>query len=302
MEPIRSTHFHHPRLDPLGVEVLTLDELRHRVAPGRWRAPGRVDFHLLLLVTGGRGAHTVDFVHHPLAHGDLLNVRPGQVQQWHPGTALHGLLLLATPLALLPDRLGGALPDAQRLAMEAWPCVHRPAPAEAQALRHSLQQMAADIQTFDGDARTAALVRHSLLALWLRVARGLPASPGEGAAPHSLHAVHRLFARELERHFADRLGVADYARRLGYSESTLARACHAAAGQSPKQLIDARTVLEARRLLAHSPASVGAIGHRLGFSEATNFNKFFTRLAGCTPLAFRRQQKIQSPVAAQSSH
>ena len=79
----------------------------------------------------------------------------------------------------------------------------------------------------------------------------------------------------------------DYARRLGYSESTLSRACVAAVGHTAKRAIDLRLVLEAKRLLVHSQATVVQISHQLGFSEPTNFVKFFRRLAGRTPQQFR---------------
>jgi AraC-like DNA-binding protein len=81
--------------------------------------------------------------------------------------------------------------------------------------------------------------------------------------------------------------VLDYAKRLGYSESTLSRACVAATGYTAKQAIDLRVALEARRMLVHSDATVAQIGHRLGFSEPTNFVKFFRRTCGVTPLDFR---------------
>ncbi|MDB6106331.1 MAG: helix-turn-helix domain protein [Gammaproteobacteria bacterium] len=53
-------------------------------------------------------------------------------------------------------------------------------------------------------------------------------------------------------------------------------------------MIDRRVVLEAQRLLVHSGATSSAIGEELGFSESTNFVKFFKRQVGMTPEAFRR--------------
>jgi transcriptional regulator GlxA family with amidase domain len=49
-------------------------------------------------------------------------------------------------------------------------------------------------------------------------------------------------------------------------------------------------VLEARRLLAHTDDSVAAIGESLGFSESTNFGKFFEARTGERPGAFRKRQ------------
>jgi AraC-like DNA-binding protein len=43
-------------------------------------------------------------------------------------------------------------------------------------------------------------------------------------------------------------------------------------------------------MLAHTDASVAAIGEELGFSEPTNFVKFFKARAGKLPGAFREEQ------------
>ena len=132
----------------------------------------------------------------------------------------------------------------------------------------------------------AAIIRHALLALLLRLARELRAE--EESTPASRAAeIHRLFLRELETGFHRRLSVLDYARRIGYSESTISRACLAAAGSTAKQLVDLRIALEAKRLLVHSQATVAQIGHQLGFAEPTNFVKFFRRMEGTTPNEFR---------------
>nr|WP_280714772.1 helix-turn-helix domain-containing protein [Kitasatospora sp. MAP5-34] len=65
----------------------------------------------------------------------------------------------------------------------------------------------------------------------------------------------------------------------------------AATGRSAKQLADARVALQAQRLLAHTDLPVAAIGRALGFTEATNFGKFFARETGRTPGGFRRAQR-----------
>jgi AraC-like DNA-binding protein len=60
-----------------------------------------------------------------------------------------------------------------------------------------------------------------------------------------------------------------------------------ASGSSPKALIEQRLILEAKRLLAHTGLAVEAIATKVGFSEPTNFVKFFRRHGGMRPLDFR---------------
>lgn len=83
----------------------------------------------------------------------------------------------------------------------------------------------------------------------------------------------------------------DYAAALGYSPRTLTRMSLAATGRTAKQVIDDRVVLEAKRLLAHTDRPVAAIGVDLGFSEATNFVKFFIAREGSSPTTFRSGQR-----------
>jgi len=56
-----------------------------------------------------------------------------------------------------------------------------------------------------------------------------------------------------------------------------------ATGQTAKQVLVERLVLEAKRLLVHTELSAAAVAAELSFSEATNFGNFFTRRAGTSP-------------------
>jgi AraC-like DNA-binding protein len=134
---------------------------------------------------------------------------------------------------------------------------------------------------------TEALLRQLLGALLIRLAR-LPA-PHQHPSPAT--EPYLAFRRELQRSFATTRSVETYAARLGYSPRTLTRACLAATGRTAKQLADARVALEAQRLLAHTDLPVSEIGRSLGFTEPTNFGKFFTRETGQTPGAFRLTQR-----------
>jgi len=51
--------------------------------------------------------------------------------------------------------------------------------------------------------------------------------------------------------------------------------------------IHERLILETKRLLFHTDQSVKEIAFRLGFEEASYFNRFFKRIVGDTPLTYR---------------
>jgi len=111
---------------------------------------------------------------------------------------------------------------------------------------------------------------------------------GSGRNIQQLPAAYVAFRSRLEDHLAESHQVADHARTLGYSARTISRACLAVTGQTAKQVLIDRLVLEAKRLLVHTDLTAAAIGAQIGFSEPTNFHRFFKRHVGNQPAAFRR--------------
>jgi AraC-like DNA-binding protein len=106
------------------------------------------------------------------------------------------------------------------------------------------------------------------------------------------------FRKEIEVSYATSRRVEDYAERLGCSVRTLTRACLAVTGRSAKQVIDDRVTLEAKRLLAYSDLPIATVGHQLGFTEPTNFGRFFARETGLTPGEFRLSETIADSTAS----
>lgn len=94
----------------------------------------------------------------------------------------------------------------------------------------------------------------------------------------------------IERRFRLREPVSTYAAALGVSETALRAACAKVAGSSPTQMLDQRALLEARRSLLYSNASVAEIGFSLGFGDPAYFSRFFTRNLGMSPRRFRDSQ------------
>lgn len=286
---LKEVHFDNPRLTAVGVEALTLEELRAGASPGALAGPQRVDFFHVLLVERGEGQHMVDFIEHELKPGTVLFVRPGQVQQWQPASPVEGTLILMANTALMPCIHG---PEMRLLSLPLWSAVARPEPEVFAVVSSDFRRLKTDIGRFKGSDLEVALIQHELLSMLLRLAPAMQSSrmaKGSGREAE----VHALFAQALEAGYAGRQSVLAYANRLGFSESTVSRACVAMTGRTAKQLIDERVALEAKRLLVHSEATAAQIGHWLGFTEATNFVKFFRRTAGMTPLDFRARMTAQ---------
>lgn len=261
---------------PIGIDVLDFAELSAR---GNRRgldlsAPLRPAFHHLIHVGRGPVRHTVDFQDHTLESGSWLWVRAGQVHQYVPRDhpAARGTLVIWQP-GFVPAE---PLQDDSPMTLTG-----RHARSAGLALRHLVHEYG-DPASLPLDAHIETL-RHLLGVLLLRLAHACPAPAPSGPAGD----VFRTFRAAVERDFAHAHHVSDYAAALGYSGRTLTRAAQAATGSTAKQYLDARILLEARRLLVHTDATSAEISRRLGFPDPSDFTKFFRRRDGGTPLRFR---------------
>ncbi|WP_091029603.1 AraC family transcriptional regulator [Glycomyces harbinensis] len=261
------------------VEILTLSRLRASAASELAR-PFRPDRHCLVTLTSGALRHSVDFKEHHMGPGQWLWARPGQVQRWGALDRAEGTVVRFATGFLDPDTAIGVCADDPHA-----PVLRVPASEDHALLRAATTQLQWEHSADRLAAETRQQVlRHLLAVLVLRVA-GLP---GAVAGPEPSE-VYLAFRDAVERDFANTRRLADYAAALAYSPRTLSRATLATAGIPAKEFIDKRVVLEAKRMLACSAMPAARIGQRLGFSSATNFNKFFAQRTGMTPIAFRSE-------------
>ena len=96
-----------------------------------------------------------------------------------------------------------------------------------------------------------------------------------------------LFKNLLDDRFRTVKSVAGYAGLMSVSEKKLNKATTTTLGRSPKELIDERVILEAKRILVYTNNSIKQIGFDLGFEEPTNFIKYFRKHERKTPIEFR---------------
>jgi AraC-like DNA-binding protein len=99
----------------------------------------------------------------------------------------------------------------------------------------------------------------------------------------------RHFNYLVEEHFKEKRKVSDYASLLFKSPKTISNAFHLHRNRSPLQVIHDRLMLEAKRYLLYTDKSVKEISLELSFEEPTQFNKFFKKNSGFTPLDFRKK-------------
>ncbi len=265
------------------VEVVRLDGLE--IGGERVREPHRHDYHELIWVREGEGAHSLDGRAVPVEPRTLTIIGRGQVHVFESGRGLRGAVV----------RFGDELVygGAERRAAQGWLLAGRggrtvPVPAgDVGVLDGVIAALAAEA-ALPPDARAAELSHHLIAVLLLWAERWYDASRSEAREPDDADVqLQRRFARLLERDFSAHHDAGHYADALAVPPAALSRALNEVTGRSTKELVTDRVMLEAARLLRFTDLTVGEVAHRAGFSDPLYFSRAFKRHTGEAPTDFR---------------
>ncbi len=98
-----------------------------------------------------------------------------------------------------------------------------------------------------------------------------------------------LFRDLLETNFTKLKAVNDYSSQLFISEKRLGQATSKILGKTPKEIINDRILLEAKRFLVYSHLTIKEIGQDLGFEDPAYFVRYFKKNTETTPVEFREK-------------
>lgn len=245
-------------------------------------------FFQILYMARGRGEAWLDAAQRALL-GPCIVCVPAMAAHgfvFAPGVEGHVITVQAQHLAALlaPEpSLGARLAEPVHLAMAR----HEAAP---KALGEAVQALA-DEHAHHLAWRAAALDA-ALWRLVLALARALPSARADtGGLPVAGRAVDHLtrYRTLVDARFREQPSVVSLAADLGITATQLNRICRAVLGRSALDLLHARIALEAQRHLAYTTLSVKHIALDLGFSDPGYFTRFFQRVSGATPSAWRQQ-------------
>lgn len=101
------------------------------------------------------------------------------------------------------------------------------------------------------------------------------------------------FMNELRANYKNSHQVSYYAERVCVSPKYLTQVVKQVLGLTPKEIIDRKLSVESMYLLGRSNKSIQEISNELGFPDQSYFGRFFKRLLGMSPLAFRRNPDMR---------
>ncbi|MBA1202751.1 helix-turn-helix domain-containing protein [Pseudomonas capeferrum] len=268
-----------------GTDLLHCESISARSRLHHWeiKAHRHAELFQLLYVRRGHAQVEIEGQRSTISEATIQVVPPLAVHGFHFSADIQGhVLTFGTALvADLEKHLGAPLTVLGRAASY-------PLEADRRALHTLVDTLHREYQ---GHAPGRALMLQSLmttLMVWMSRRQQVGHRP-RNRNEREQQLISR-YLRLVEAHYREHLSVETFATRLGVSSVQLNALCRQLTGQTALQVVHQRLLLEARRNLIYTRMSISQLSDYLGFSDATYFSRFFKRLAGQTPNAFRRER------------
>lgn len=138
------------------------------------------------------------------------------------------------------------------------------------------------------NAHKRAIAEHLFAVFLLDIQAVTEQSPEADKVGRRREDVFVGFIRLLPENFIDRHDIAFYADALNISTTYLSRVVREITGRTVMGYVNQFLVMEATFLLRTTRLSIAQISDSLHFADQASFSKFFSRLQGVTPKAYRR--------------
>jgi len=99
----------------------------------------------------------------------------------------------------------------------------------------------------------------------------------------------KLFKQKLEEHFEENQSASFYAEKMNITPHHLNVICKEVTNSTVTDIIKARSILEAKRLLTFTDKTISEIAFELNYSDSSYFTKTFKSQTNLTPYQFKTE-------------
>ncbi len=248
--------------------------------------PHRAQFYHILWIEKGEGTHFVDFKPIKIEDNSLIFIPSNSVNIYDKAGLYEGKAIVFTDSFFCKNKADVRFLHSSLLYNDLYHIAKMRISPQASDLRVFFNAMETEFLRKPDNSQFPIL--HNMLHIFLLQAEREMRKQGfEELKPSAQLDDLMLFKERLEQNFRKERSVNKYASELNMSDKQLNKVCTSVLDKTPKQIIDERVILEAKRLLVHSKQAIKEIAYELGYDEPTNFIKYFRKHTESTPLEFR---------------
>lgn len=275
-------HFINQPTSQTAFEVLRFDEIEE---------PDVDDFHKhsfyeILWTEKGSSKQIIDYKEYKVLPGSLFFISPNQVHHFEEWKPLKGGTILFTEDFFLLNQINkDQLFELSFLDnFYANPCLSLPRKSFLE-MKNIIDLMYAEYKRKDKKQTILQSYLHILLG---QVQRCVDRQEPKIILKKYL-SLFKEFKRLVDLHFAQNKTVSFFSEKLHITTHHLNLIAKEVTGMTATEVIRARSILEAKRLLTFADMTVSEIAAELSFFDSSYFAKVFKKETGETPVDFKRR-------------
>ncbi|MCI4671656.1 MAG: AraC family transcriptional regulator [Bacteroidia bacterium] len=245
----------------------------------------RNNFYIIMVVTYGKGSHSVDFKEINYRKGSIITIRKDQIHKFHASDAQGYALLFTEEFVVSYLEKQQALKTLQLFNELLGSPYLEPDVKLFDDILSLVGQMEGEYEKIK-DEYSLGIIRsllHILISKLYRIKSKLNSSFSELKYLEDFIQFQALVEKKC---FTTRK-VKDYADMMAISSKTVNNFVRAVLDKPAKRFIDEIFIIQLKRLLVNSGHSIKEIAYQAGFEDPSNLYKFFKKYTGTTPEKFR---------------
>jgi AraC family transcriptional activator of pobA len=248
--------------------------------------PHSHDFYLLMIVTKGGGTHTIELNNYDVKPGSVFFMSPSEAHSWKLNNDTDGYILFFNTQFYLMDFKAKNLFDLP---------FYNPSEKTRSGIL-TLKQLSEFKIIMDNilcenaihSVYQKSILRSYLDIILLKLAVGLSYTDKKQKSPATALVIPKLEAL-IEQNFIQHQPVLFYAKQLNLSAPQLNSITKNYLNKTVVEMLQARMIAEAKRLLVYSSFTISEIAYQLNFNDNSYFNRFFKKVESVTPEQFRKR-------------
>jgi AraC family transcriptional regulator, transcriptional activator of pobA len=247
--------------------------------------PHKHTFYEILWFDEGISSQTIDYQEYVIEPKTLFFISPNQLHHFEEYQPLRGGSIFFTEGFFLLNN-----PDKERLfEMTFLDNFHttpylKPDDKTWGEIRQTIELLATEKLRMD---RSQSIIQSLLNILLIQIQRCFD-SEHKGILNKKYVILFKKLKYLIDQHYKEGLTANDYAEKLFITQHHLNLISKEVTGKTTSELIRARSILEAKRLLTFTDYSVSEIATELGFFDLSYFAKVFKADTNTSPLSFKK--------------
>lgn len=268
--------------DLVKIEELLQRDLDHNIGVNHL-----VKFYIIFFAYEGQGYHTIDFTDYNYKEGTVLLIRKDQIHKFFKSPNVKGYLLVFTEEFIISHLNSMEALRTMQLFNESlsFPKIEFNNKEEFYDFTVLIKHLESEYQTKDD---FSIGITRSVLHIVITKLFRIKAKAGDFVERKKYMSQFLAFQKLVEADCFKSKKVQYYAKTLGVSTKTLNNIVKDVVNNSAKAFIDERAILQIKRLLISTNYSIKEIAYMAGFSDSTNFFKYFKKFTDSSPDVFRQ--------------